>query len=95
MTAVDPDHYKFPGGAEVIDLTRHLPFCEGNVVKYVARAGRKTENRVEDLLKAQQYLQWAIENASGDHDWVGTPGGSPLPEAAKAKIFVPSEKEVN
>ena len=58
-----PDHYAFPGGAEVIDITRHLGFLEGNVIKYVARAGRKSENRREDLLKAQVYLRWALEDA--------------------------------
>lgn len=60
-SAVDPDHYKF-GNAEVIEITRHLGFPEGNVIKYVARAGRKG-NRVEDLRKARKYLDWAIENA--------------------------------
>ena len=59
--AVDPGHYKFPGGAEVIDITRHLGFLEGNVIKYVARAGRKSD-RLSDLLKARRYLDWAIEN---------------------------------
>lgn len=58
-----PDHYKFGTGAEVIDITRHLGFLEGNVIKYVARAGRKGENRREDLLKAQVYLRWALEDA--------------------------------
>lgn len=64
--AISPDHYQF-GEAQVIDITRHLPFPEGNVVKYVSRAGRKGD-RLEDLLKARKYLDWAIENAeeSGD-----------------------------
>lgn len=63
MTAVDPGHYQF-GTTQVIDLTRHLGFLEGNVVKYVARAGRKGD-RLEDLLKAERYLGWAIEDARG------------------------------
>lgn len=58
--AVNPQHYQFPGGVQVIDITKHLDFLTGNVVKYVARAGRKGE-RLEDLLKAKQYLDWAIE----------------------------------
>jgi len=65
VSAVDPDHYKF-GGAEVIDLTRHLGFLEGNVVKYVARAGRKGD-RLEDLKKARRYLDWAIEDAEKEN----------------------------
>lgn len=64
--AVDPGHYKFPGGAEVIDITRHLGFLEGNVVKYVTRARRKTESGLEDLLKARKYLDWAIEDAEAE-----------------------------
>jgi hypothetical protein len=41
---------------EVIDLTEQLNFNLGNVVKYVARAGRKTCDPKEDLKKAQWYL---------------------------------------
>ena len=47
--------------AEVIDITENLNFNLGNVVKYVARAGRKTDDPVEDLLKAQFYLDREIE----------------------------------
>ena len=38
------------------DLSFHL----GNVVKYISRAGRK-DNAIEDLEKAQQYLNWEID----------------------------------
>ena len=49
-------------GAEVIDLTEHLSFCAGNVVKYVCRAGRKDPKKhIEDLEKAQWYLNREIE----------------------------------
>lgn len=58
---INPDHYQFPNGFQVIDLTQHLNFCLGNVVKYVARAGRKTSNPLEDLRKAQFYLNREIE----------------------------------
>lgn len=65
-SAVSPDHYRF-GNSQVIDITRHLPFPEGNVIKYVARSGRKDpEKRIEDLEKARQYLKWAIENAQAE-----------------------------
>jgi hypothetical protein len=60
-SAINPEHYRF-GNSQVIDITRHLGFLEGNVVKYVTRAGRKG-SRVEDLKKARQYLDWAIEDA--------------------------------
>lgn len=60
---VSPSHYKFPGDVQVIDITRHLGFLEGNVIKYVARAGRKGDRR-EDLLKAKQYLDWLLEEGA-------------------------------
>lgn len=62
--ATDPQHYDFPGGVQVIDITRHLDFLTGNVVKYVSRAGRKG-SRLEDLLKARKYLDWAVEKEEG------------------------------
>lgn len=62
VDAVNPSHYIFPGGVQVIDITRHLGFLEGNAVKYLCRAGRKGD-RLEDLKKAEQYVKWAIEDA--------------------------------
>lgn len=59
----NPQHYQFDG-VQVIDITKHLPCCEGNVVKYCARAGRKAnESKLDDLLKAKHYLDVAIDLA--------------------------------
>ena len=59
----NPNHYQF-NGIQVLDLTKHLPFCEGNVVKYCARAGKKaSETKLDDLLKAKRYLDEAIDLA--------------------------------
>lgn len=60
---VSPAHYQgFSNGAQVIDITENLNFNRGNVVKYVARAGRKDPDReLEDLLKARFYLQREVE----------------------------------
>ena len=63
--AIEPEHYQFPGNVQVIDIAKHLGFLEGNVIKYVARAGRKTENPTEDLLKARRYLDILIEKYEG------------------------------
>jgi hypothetical protein len=52
---VNPAHYRFPGGVQVIDITRHLPFLEGNIVKYAARLGRKPGN---DALQEARKIQW-------------------------------------
>ena len=59
-----PSHYAngWSNDAEVIDLTEHLSFCAGNVVKYVCRAGRKDPDKhVEDLKKARWYLDREID----------------------------------
>ena len=51
-------------GSQVIDITQTLMFAEGNVVKYVTRAGNKAgESTLDDLHKARYYLSLAIEIA--------------------------------
>ena len=60
--AVDhPSHYN-QGKIEVIDAIEdwNLNFCEGNVIKYVARHRYKNEP-VEDLKKAKWYLDRLIK----------------------------------
>lgn len=56
-----PPHYK-SGGIETIDFieAKGLSYHLGNVVKYVSRADHKG-NKLEDLKKAQWYLNRAIE----------------------------------
>lgn len=59
-----PDHY---GGQknlyeainviEAWDLNFHL----GNVIKYICRAGKKTDSQIEDLKKASWYLNRYIK----------------------------------
>ncbi len=54
----NPSHYTaYP--VQPIEITRHLGFCLGNVVKYVLRAPYKGGG--EDLHKALQYLKWEDE----------------------------------
>lgn len=58
-----PSHYtwlKDACGIEVIDITRHLDFDIGNAVKYLLRAGRKSENGYDDKQKAIEDLQKAV-----------------------------------
>jgi hypothetical protein len=58
---INPDHYQFANGAQVIDITENMNFLKGNVIKYVCRAGRKNpETELEDLLKARFYLDREI-----------------------------------
>ena len=56
-----PAHYTY-GGIETIDFieAKQLSYHCGNVIKYVSRAGKKGE-RLEDLRKAQWYLNREIE----------------------------------
>lgn len=51
-----PKHYtSHPSGIEVIEITEHMNFCLGNVIKYVLRADLK-HDAIEDLEKARWYL---------------------------------------
>ena len=55
-----PRHYTIhPSGIETIELTEHMNFCLGNVIKYVMRAPYKGK-QLEDLKKASWYLNREI-----------------------------------
>lgn len=66
-----PSHYtwlKDLCGIEVIDITRHLDFDIGNAVKYLLRAGHKSEmgysdkeKTIQDLEKAAWYINDKIK----------------------------------
>ena len=70
-----PAHYTaYP--VEVIELTEHMNYCRGNIVKYVARAGLKSpDTELEDLRKAQWYIEREIARLEGPEG----PDDSPLP----------------
>jgi hypothetical protein len=57
-----PSHYK-TGGIETIDFieAKSLSYNLGNVVKYITRADYKG-NKLEDLKKAQWYLNREVSN---------------------------------
>jgi hypothetical protein len=57
-----PSHYKV-GGIETIDFieAKSLSYNLGNVVKYLTRADHKG-NKLEDLKKAQWYLNREVSN---------------------------------
>jgi iron-sulfur cluster repair protein YtfE (RIC family) len=65
-----PEHY---GGKdnpyEAIKVIEawDLDFCLGNVVKYISRAGKKN-NTIEDLKKAQWYLNRKINQMENKND---------------------------
>ena len=66
---INLDRPKYYGGAgntyEVFNVLEawelDQDFYLGNVIKYLARAGKKTSNKKEDLQKALVYLQRRID----------------------------------
>jgi hypothetical protein len=70
-----PPHYTF-GKIEVIDAIEdwQLDYHCGNVVKYIARAGRKNPaTKVEDLKKAMWYLDRKIKSLVPETDTYFSP----------------------
>lgn len=71
MSAVDhPKHYnQHPSGVECIDVIEWFTFNTGNAVKYIWRAGLKSDNAIEDLEKAAWYIRREIERLKNErHD---------------------------
>lgn len=61
---VSPDHYsRWKIEPITFIMENDLPFAVGNVVKYVLRAPYK--NGLEDLRKAERYIQFLINEAEG------------------------------
>lgn len=56
-------HYENNKGYDVIDFIKdyNLNFNRGNVIKYLARAGKK-DNELQDLRKALDYLEREIDH---------------------------------
>lgn len=57
-----------PSNIECIEITKHYDFCIGNAIKYLWRAGLKSEQgyssdekQIEDLKKAVWYINKKIE----------------------------------
>ena len=68
VDAINHPAYYTDGKIEVSDFIadKNLNFFRGNVVKYVARAGKKDQSKeVEDLKKAQWYINREIERVEG------------------------------
>lgn len=64
-----PSHYV--GNIETIDFIKdklgwgHIFYCIGNVIKYASRYDKKGKP-LEDLQKAETYLQWAIDELNDE-----------------------------
>lgn len=76
MSKIDhPEYYK-AGGIEAIDVIEDwkLDFCLGNAIKYIARAGKKSDDIKTDLEKAAWYIK---------RHWDGVKNGKIQPIAAQ------------
>lgn len=57
-----PLHYnQHPSGIECITIVEHFNFNVGNAIKYLWRAGMKSDDPIEDLRKAAWYCQREVE----------------------------------
>ena len=67
----NPPHYEAKG-IKVIDVIEafDLNFHLGNVLKYILRAGRKTEEIQEDIKKAKWYLDRYLQLITPDENAV-------------------------
>ncbi len=73
-------------------MSNGLNFCEGNVVKYVARWRRK--NGIEDLKKARQYLDFMIEEQEAARDFGDTlVSHYPLSPSSSPKVQFKGDSE--
>ena len=59
MSKIDHPEYYRAGGIEAIDVIEDwkLDFCLGNAIKYIARAGKKSDDVKTDLEKAAWYIK--------------------------------------
>lgn len=65
VSPINPKHYRsHPSGTECIEISEHMNFCLGNALKYIWRAGLKSEDQTEDLRKAKWYIEREIERVS-------------------------------
>ena len=64
VSAINPAYYRQGSGVECIDVVRHLPFSQGNAMKYVWRAGNKNDIK-QDLEKALWYVNDCIAQDAG------------------------------
>ena len=65
-----PSHYtSHPSGIEAIQITRHMNFNLGNVVKYLWRASLKDRvPTLQDLKKAAWYLNDEIQKVEAEQN---------------------------
>ena len=62
---ISPSYYQFPNGVQVKDISKYLTSFGGQAAQYVIRSTRLDGNnkgdRIENLRKAIEMIQWEIE----------------------------------
>lgn len=67
-----PSHYAGKGGIDpwAFIAAHGLDYWQGNVIKYVTRAGKKEiATKLEDLLKARDFLNYMIEREQRNEEF--------------------------
>ncbi len=59
-----PDHYDYKIQPVDFIIENNIPFCEGNVIKYICRW--RAKNGREDLLKAHHYIDILLQHLDKD-----------------------------
>ena len=84
MSKQNPQHYR-TGSIEPWDyiVDQRLGYLEGNIIKYITRAGKKdNESRLDDLLKAQAYIHKLVINTLDAETTTGPDeSGSSIPSS--------------
>ena len=69
---LNPNYYKFPNGAETIDISQYLSGCGSQAVQYVVRSTRIDKelkgNPLEDLRKAIWFIEQEIARLEDAED---------------------------
>lgn len=74
-----PPHYnQHPSGVECVTIASGFDYCIGNCIKYLWRAGLKSDDPIEDLRKAAWYLNYKIKQLE-ERSGQGTITGDRLP----------------
>ncbi len=69
MNEINPEHYKrHPSGVEAITICEGFNYNLGCAVKYIFRAGHKTESPLIDLKKAEWYIRREMDRLTKGAD---------------------------
>jgi hypothetical protein len=66
-----PDHYNMEIQPIEFIVKNNIPFREANIIKYVCR--HRDKDGIDDLLKAQHYLQMLIDEWEAENEEFKTP----------------------